>query len=64
MEGPYRDGPASGETKSHLCRLRILGYFGGTTCCCTCCMPRRKGGEEGSYLRFIDLCITQLWARE
>jgi len=19
---------------------------------------------EGSYLRFIDLCITQLWARE
>ena len=26
--GPCRDGPASGENVSHLCRLRISGYFG------------------------------------
>ena len=25
---PYRDGPASGENISHLCRLGIWGYFG------------------------------------
>jgi len=24
----------------------------------------RSGSEGGSYLRLIDLCITQLWARE
>ena len=24
LSGPYRDGPASGENRSHLCRLRIL----------------------------------------
>ena len=28
MCGPSRDGPASCENRSHLCRLRILGYFG------------------------------------
>ena len=26
MRGPYRDGPASGENISHLCRLKISGY--------------------------------------
>ena len=26
--GPCRYGPASGENTSHLCRLRILDYFG------------------------------------
>ena len=26
----YRDGPASGENKSQLCRLTVLGYVGGT----------------------------------
>ena len=28
MRGPFRDGPASGEDRSHLCRLKIRGYFG------------------------------------
>ena len=28
LSASYRDGPASGENRSHLCRLRILGYFG------------------------------------
>ena len=29
LGGPYRDGPASGESRILLCRIRILGYSGG-----------------------------------
>jgi len=28
QQGRDENGPASGENTSHLCRLRILGYFG------------------------------------
>ena len=49
----YRDGPASGENTSHLCRLRILGYVSvqsegvGQECVCVCvCVCVRVCGRE------------------
>ena len=44
---PFRDGPASGENRSHLCRLVILGYFGLDP-------PKRRSGLLGNTLMRVQ----------
>ena len=49
LRGAYRDGPASGENRNHLCRLRILGYFGLDP-------PERGSGLVGNKLISVQRC--------
>ena len=53
LRGPYQDGPASGEDRSHICRRRILGYFGLDP-------PKRGSGLVGNKLISVQGVLGQI----
>ena len=54
LRGPYRNGPASGENKRHLCKLRVLGHFRLDP-------PKRGSGLVGNKLISVQMDWVETW---